>query len=164
MYHLYVKEHNITGLKYLGQTKRNPETYLGSGTYWKRHLKEHGDDVTTLVLGTFDNKADLEFFGRYYSKLLNVSSSKEWANLKEEAGDGGAYYPTVEQRQKIAIAHTGKKGHPKTIKLSRERMLNNNPMKEPEAAKKISEAKKEWHRQRREQGIQWLPNPNWKSA
>lgn len=41
VYHLYKKTHNITGLKYLGQTTKNPYKYRGSGTYWKRHIKIH---------------------------------------------------------------------------------------------------------------------------
>ena len=39
IYSLYVKQHNVTGLKYLGQTKRNPDTYKGSGKYWKLHVR-----------------------------------------------------------------------------------------------------------------------------
>jgi hypothetical protein len=35
IYYLYVKTHNITGLKYLGYTSRkNPHKYTGSGTRW----------------------------------------------------------------------------------------------------------------------------------
>ena len=41
--YLYLKTHNKTGLKYLGQTSNpDPHRYAGSGTYWKRHLGVHG--------------------------------------------------------------------------------------------------------------------------
>ena len=49
MYYLYVKTHNVTGLKYLGQTKRNPITYKGSGKRWNNHLNVHGNNVTTEI-------------------------------------------------------------------------------------------------------------------
>lgn len=32
MYKLYLKTHNKTGMKYLGQTKQDPFEYRGSGT------------------------------------------------------------------------------------------------------------------------------------
>ena len=37
--YLYLKQHNITGLKYFGKTEQNPYKYKGSGIYWLRHLK-----------------------------------------------------------------------------------------------------------------------------
>jgi hypothetical protein len=36
---LYVKTHNITGLKYFGKTTNDPFKYKGSGKYWLDHLK-----------------------------------------------------------------------------------------------------------------------------
>ena len=43
--HLYIKTHNITGLKYFGKTIGNPYSYKGSGTYWNNHLKKHGNNI-----------------------------------------------------------------------------------------------------------------------
>lgn len=51
---LYIKTHNITGLKYFGKTIKNPFKYKGSGKYWTRHLAIHGNDVTTEVVATFE--------------------------------------------------------------------------------------------------------------
>ncbi len=49
--YLYVKTHNVTGLKYLGKTSRtNPHEYQGSGIYWRSHLKKHGKDCSTEIL------------------------------------------------------------------------------------------------------------------
>ena len=45
IYTLYVKTHNKTGLKYLGRTTQDPYKYKGSGTYWRSHLKKHGNRV-----------------------------------------------------------------------------------------------------------------------
>ena len=51
MFYLYKKTHNVTGLKYLGQTTSNdPYAYPGSGVYWTAHLKIHGDNCTTEIL------------------------------------------------------------------------------------------------------------------
>jgi len=36
------------------------------------------------------SKEEIVKLGRYYSNLFNVVDSENWANLKEEEGDGGA--------------------------------------------------------------------------
>ena len=90
MFFLMVKTHNKTGLKYLCQTKRkNPFKYSGSGMKWRQHLKKHGENIKTEIIGIFETKEELREAGIHYSNLWNVSSSKEWANLKIEEGDGG---------------------------------------------------------------------------
>ena len=90
MIYLYVKTHNITGLKYLGKTKsKNPNTYKGSGKRWSNHIKKHGYNVTTKILFQSENPKEIKQMGLYYSRLWNIVQSKEWANLKEESGDGG---------------------------------------------------------------------------
>lgn len=90
MYYLYVKTHNKTGLKYLGKTvSKDPHSYPGSGTVWRRHLNKHGYDYTTEILLETDNAEELKEQGVYYSNLWNVVESAEWANLMIEQGDGG---------------------------------------------------------------------------
>ena len=56
MIYLYLKTHNLTGLKYLGKTIKDPYEYSGSGIVWTRHLKSHGNDVTTEILFATNNK------------------------------------------------------------------------------------------------------------
>lgn len=87
--YLYVKTHNKTGLKYLGKTTRNPLTYHGSGLYWKRHLKQHGYDITTEILYETEDKEIFKKIASEYSKKFNIVESKDWANIREETGDGG---------------------------------------------------------------------------
>lgn len=88
--YLYVKTHNKTGLKYLGKTTRvDPHKYAGSGKKWLRHLKKHGRDYTTEILLATKNDEELRDTGIFFSKLWGVVESKEWANLREESGDGG---------------------------------------------------------------------------
>ena len=57
--YLYIKTHNITGLKYLGKTKQDPFKYKGSGKRWRYHIRKHGNDVTTEVIGVFETNEQL---------------------------------------------------------------------------------------------------------
>lgn len=87
--HLYVKTHNVTGLKYFGPTAENPETYLGSGAYWRSHLAEYGDNVTTEVVGTYVDEAQLRAACDSFSTENDIVNSVEWANLIPESGMPG---------------------------------------------------------------------------
>ena len=105
--YLYVKSHNKTGLKYLGKTiKQDPHKYTGSGKYWLRHLDQHGYDYTTEIIRECQTEDELIEWGLYYSSLWNIVDSKNWANLKEEAGDGGS--PGADTRRKISEAGKGR--------------------------------------------------------
>ena len=112
-YYLYVKTHNVTGLKYLGQTTCDPYSYMGSGIRWTRHLKKHGFDITTEIIGEYYNKEDLKRQGIYYSTLWNVKESTEWANLTEENGMGGdlrsGKIHTNQSKKKISESKKGTK-------------------------------------------------------
>jgi hypothetical protein len=100
-YFLYIKTHNITGLKYLGQTKSaNPYEYIGSGKYWTNHLKFHGKDIRTEILLSTESKDELIETGLFFSKLWDIVKSKDWANLTEESGSGGNLW-TQETHEKI---------------------------------------------------------------
>lgn len=124
-YFLYKKTHNVTGLKYLGQTQRkDPHMYTGSGTYWINHLQIHGYDYTTEILKECISKEELKYWGEYYSNLWDVVNSKDWANLTTEKGDGGSVrkgrknsdewrqkineYWNSDNRQKASILEKGK--------------------------------------------------------
>lgn len=64
--YLYVKTHKTTGLKYLGKTvSKDPHSYPGSGTVWRRHLDKHGYDYTTEILLETDNAEELKEQGIY---------------------------------------------------------------------------------------------------
>lgn len=109
IYYLYIKTHNITGLKYLGYTtSKNPHAYTGSGKYWRLHLIKHGFDYSTQILHKCISKAAIKVWGLFYSKLWSVSDSKKWANLMDEAGDGGRQNSEV--RRNMSITRKGRKG------------------------------------------------------
>jgi len=90
---LYIKTHNITGLKYFGKTKsKDPHKYKGSGVYWTNHINKHGYNVTTEILGQFTDIVECKKVAILFSKNNNIVESKGWANLKEESLDGGWDY------------------------------------------------------------------------
>ena len=91
IYYLYVKTHLITGLKYLGYTSKDPFRYRGSGKRWRRHIKKHGYKVSTEILLETCDFQKIRDAGKYYSALWNIVEDSNWANLKEEAGDGGSW-------------------------------------------------------------------------
>lgn len=97
--YLYIKTHNITGLKYFGKTVGDPYKYKGSGVRWLNHLSVHGNKVTTEIVGYYEvleecNRAALEF-----SEQHNIVKSNEWANLIVEDGLMGGF--TKDQGEKI---------------------------------------------------------------
>lgn len=90
MHKLMIKTHNVTGLKYLCYTQREDhDTYLGSGTVWKRHIKKHGNDITTEVIYETDIYEEFVSHAKKLSDEYDVVGSDAWANLRPEEGTGG---------------------------------------------------------------------------
>jgi hypothetical protein len=88
--YLYVKQHCTTGMKYFGVTsKKDPYIYIGSGTYWRRHLKVHGKNINTINVWEFTDPVECEKFALDFSEKNNIVESKDWANLRPENGRDG---------------------------------------------------------------------------
>jgi hypothetical protein len=125
MIYLYYKEHNVTGLKYLGKTiSPDPHKYVGSGKVWRRHINKHGYDVSTHILLATENKDEIRETGLYFSNLWNICKSKEWANIVKEEGSGGDTFsnnPNKDKiRAKLSLANRGKKRTAETcLKISK---------------------------------------------
>lgn len=138
--YLYVKTHCVTGLKYLGQTTSDPFLYHGSGVYWISHLNKHGYNYNTVVLRECQDKKELKEWGLYYSHLWNVVESNEWANLKEECGDGGRQ--SKEVRKKISEAGKGRVPWNKGISIwdddNRKRISNQNKLRGKQSIETIT--------------------------
>lgn len=103
---LYIKQHNVTGLKYFGKTINDPIVYKGSGKRWVNHIKKHGNDVTTIWCQLFKDKETMVLYATSFSKEHNITESTEWANLMIEDGlQGGFTGPiSVETKIKRSIA------------------------------------------------------------
>jgi hypothetical protein len=112
---LYVKTHNVTGLRYFGKycpsdTKYGQmgvHRYRGSGHHWKRHIKRHGYDVHTEVIGVYEDKKLLVDAATTFSTKHNIVECPEWANLKPEDGLSGgsrSEWHATESRQKMSEA------------------------------------------------------------
>ncbi len=84
---LMIKRHQDTGLKYLHYTNRTDkdvDNYLGSGVYWKRHLKKHGTNVISCLVLESDNQKLMTNYAVYISEECDIVASDEWANLTPE--------------------------------------------------------------------------------
>ena len=112
MIYLYVKTHNITGLKYFGKTTRgNPHAYRGSGKYWQNHLNKYGVNVSTEIVGIFMCEQECVEFAIKFSKENDIVNSEKWANLIYENGLDGAppgNIVSVVTRQKIRESLIGR--------------------------------------------------------
>ena len=145
--YLYIKTHKITGLKYFGKTIKDPYTYNGSGQYWKRHLKKHGYDCETEILGFYENYDECKEAALKFSLINNIVESKEWANLMLEDGNTGGfiervYQPlTEETKKKISETKKEQKSIPWNKGLVGSVSGNTDPKSE-ETKKKISESLK----------------------
>jgi len=111
MYYLYIKTHNVTNLKYLGYTSSiDPHKYLGSGTYWVRHLKKYGYNYSTTILLATSDAEDIKATGIFFSKLFGVVKSDDWANLKLESLDGGWEYvnANISEKRREQLRENGR--------------------------------------------------------
>lgn len=137
-FYLYVKQHKITGLKYFGKTStKDPFVYVGSGKYWRRHLKVHGKDIETTNVWEFSDIESCEQFAINFSKDNNIVESTEWANLRPENGKDGKApgSPGLKKEKNPNWGKTkeqnsfyGKKHKPETIELyRRQKSGSNNP-------------------------------------
>ncbi len=91
---IYIATHNITGLKYFGKTDLYfteadlQHQYHGSGSYWKNHLKKHGDNVTMRII-TICNINEVMKIATDCSIENSIVESNDWANLIIENGLDG---------------------------------------------------------------------------
>ena len=106
--YLYIKRHSITGKCYFGRTSRDPNTYIGSGTIWRRHLKVHGTDhIETLWSRLFYDQEECMNVALKFSEQQDIVNSDLWLNLIPENGICGqvkGYVHSREAKDKIAEA------------------------------------------------------------
>ncbi len=141
--YLLVKTHKVSGLKYLCQTrKKDYKKYKGSGDYWKKHLKIHGNIIETQLLKICNNKLDLKKWGKHYSNKWNIVDAKDkngkkiWANLVPETGNGmdskyGKIFqnrPEVKEKNRQGVLNFWK-NNPDARKINSIYSKTHNPMK-----------------------------------
>ena len=96
--------------------------------------------MTTEIIKECKDNDELKFWGQYYSDLWNIVESKDWANLKTECGDGGTG-PNLGVHMRLPehrLRFSGDNSHMRKPEY-RLWMKENNPMRDPESRKKISE-------------------------
>lgn len=100
--YLYIKTHNVTGLKYFGKTvKSDPTTYPGSGTHWKNHILKHGNNVTTEIYGYYTVEDECKRDALKFSEDNCIVESEDWANMIVEDGcNKFAIQPSIESKKK----------------------------------------------------------------
>jgi hypothetical protein len=119
--YLYIKTHNKTGLKYFGKTtKVDPYSYLGSGTYWSRHLEIHGQDISTEIFGYYTDKETCKFEARNFSDINDIVNSDEWANLIPENGTDGGFISDEQQKHRSICANKARNIKLNTCEIFRE--------------------------------------------
>lgn len=90
---LYIKQCPHCDLKYFGKTvSEDIESYFGSGTRWKSHLKKH-KVAKPLHLWNSDWYYDtsIRIFATEFSVTNGIVESANWANLAIENGTDGGY-------------------------------------------------------------------------
>lgn len=112
--YLYIKKHSKTGLLYFGKTtKKDPYAYLGSGTYWKSHIKKYGKEfVETIWVKLFTEEEYCKEYAINFSIENDIVKSKSWANQIIEDGIGLGSPGRVlseETKEKIRKANSGRK-------------------------------------------------------
>ena len=131
---LYIKQCSHCGLKYFGKsTRRDLETYRGSGTRWNVHLKKHRAKAIHLWNSEWYSDTSIVNFARKFSIMNKIVESNTWANLRIEDGlEGGFENINDGSSAHISRARVGgiksgggkkntsfKKGDPRTRELSR---------------------------------------------
>jgi hypothetical protein len=147
---LYIKRHRLTGLKYFGKTVRDPIKYIGSGRYWKKHIKAHGRDVETLWCELFTEKDSLVEFAELFSDIFNIveevdtNGKKCWANEIPENGLHGGQ--NIGMPSPLKGISTGKPGVWKNKKRPDHSLKMRGRLQTIEHSQKISESLKKYKR------------------
>ncbi len=87
---LYLRKHNVTGMKYLGWSKDpNARNYEDRESVWSKHLKEHGNDYTTEILFESEDPNEVTTRAVGYSIANQIWDNPKFANqMLENARTG----------------------------------------------------------------------------
>eukprot|EP01083_Nonionella_stella_P112012 328983_1 len=128
---VYVKTHNITGLKYMGKstlpTYPQVHKYHGSGPVWLDECRQHGFDYSTEIIGEFNDAIECYNFCIAYSKEHDIKKSDEWANKMWEdgLGLGSLYTRNMNEKERAEHGHKVRKAKKNMAKGKYEQMCKN---------------------------------------
>lgn len=82
----YILRNKTTGMKYMGQTTKDINSYLGSGTYWQNHCKSNGGlnkkNIEVLWHKKYKcHEQALEFLELFFMANPLYQLDNEYANL-----------------------------------------------------------------------------------
>lgn len=93
---IYVTVNKINGNKYVGQKTWggiDPETYLGSGTYFRRAVRKYGrENFERYIIEVCKTQEELDDKETYWINEgfgVNTTKSKDWYNIKDGSQHGG---------------------------------------------------------------------------
>lgn len=120
---IYITTNLVNGMKYLGQKRfdsgKNWKTYLGSGKYFKRAVKEYGEEnFERKIICICNTEEELNQAEYDLSVFLNVVESDDWYNLKYGGETMSGYHHTEESRKKMSLIHVGREPCNKGIHMS----------------------------------------------
>lgn len=123
---VYLWINTKNGMKYIGSHRGDvSDTYIGSGTYFKRAYNKNSEYFERKILYVGDNFLEVE---DYLLKKYNVANNKDYYNLKNDAIGGWAHCNNdlVLSKRAEAISKS-KKGKVPACAL-RDKNGQNNPM------------------------------------
>lgn len=95
----YIIRNITSGKKYIGQTTKNMESYLGSGSYWKNHCKKHGGYCRENIEIVFKKKFNFENEAKLFLKNFEkqnpeywLQENKIWANQVRENTENSPFF------------------------------------------------------------------------
>lgn len=123
--HIYRRQLIQTGKYYIGKHIGHNQHYKGSGVDWLKDLKELKvnlkTDIIEEILEYVDDVDLINDREEYWLRKLDVANNPLYYNKTNRSR--GWTNVTPEQREKLRIAHTGKKQSPEATQKKRDKML-----------------------------------------
>jgi len=104
----YILENIQSGKKYIGQTTKDINHYLGSGAYWIPHCRKHGgytrNNIKIVYSKLYESKEEAQQYLDDFKKT-NVDygqpQNEQWANLCEENTEDSPFTGGAHARQMV---------------------------------------------------------------
>ncbi len=137
---LYLRIHNVTGLKYVGTTKnvkKRSTEYQKDNSPWRRHLDKYGYDFSTQILYEMESDSEsskTKFYNicTYFSLLNNIHNNPDFANQMVETGKNGSVkkeWCSKEYRKNILARNFKSSKNPNAIPVTQINLETGEEMK-----------------------------------